>query len=600
MSAVTVNMNVSLSGSPLQESMKLQMHPEKCPLLLVGVVDSDQRVVVLSSLLPSGALHQAQPDGVILPPPLRVVGILSPRDASPQKTIDDVMNSEASSAGYHAEDAHESLVILRTRDDEEGDSSAPCWDTAGATTASKKQGRYVVDEEIQVDVVNVDADDDAAWIAKRAQVACRVSVSPEDIGMLEAGKQPWLARVTMPGASGEVRYVFPSEDCKSQHSELTCGDASGALVELFHAARASDDTGVAPVFEFGDSDARPFLDLEALALAAPGMSVRDAVDQMLVPALARAAKACAPLVALGARSATVRHYHPPELTHPIAFVTRTDEGDVDGDDARKRRECAHMLLGLPEDVPRLRQTCAIAIGPTVPADDVDRVGEASATGIDPLTRIVDVHAGLPMPKGTVLCRGPYAYFHYMQDRMDDKGWGCAYRSLQTIVSWFRLNHYTDRSVPSHADIQATLVKLGDKPKSFLGSRQWIGAIELGLFLQSYLDVTYKVITVNRGDEMDQQGRALVRHFEEEGTPVMVGGGVLAYTLLGVRYDESLGKCEYLILDPHYTGGDGDVSFIQKKKWVAWKSIGDAATAGGDLFVKDTFYNLLCPVRPRVV
>ena len=49
--------------------------------------------------------------------------------------------------------------------------------------------------------------------------------------------------------------------------------------------------------------------------------------------------------------------------------------------------------------------------------------------------------------------GDYAYHHYMQDRVDDTGWGCAYRSLQTVVSWFRAQGYTARPVPSHAEIQ---------------------------------------------------------------------------------------------------------------------------------------------------
>ena len=34
-------------------------------------------------------------------------------------------------------------------------------------------------------------------------------------------------------------------------------------------------------------------------------------------------------------------------------------------------------------------------------------------------------------------QGIYSYHHYRQDRIDDSGWGCAYRSLQTIVSWFK-------------------------------------------------------------------------------------------------------------------------------------------------------------------
>jgi len=49
--------------------------------------------------------------------------------------------------------------------------------------------------------------------------------------------------------------------------------------------------------------------------------------------------------------------------------------------------------------------------------------------------------------------GHYAYHHYMQDGYDDSGWGCAYRSLQTIVSWLRLQGYTDKSIPSHVEIQ---------------------------------------------------------------------------------------------------------------------------------------------------
>lgn len=48
----------------------------------------------------------------------------------------------------------------------------------------------------------------------------------------------------------------------------------------------------------------------------------------------------------------------------------------------------------------------------------------------------------------------------MQDKTDDAGWGCAYRSLQTIHSWFRCQHYTHTPVPSLKDIQQTLVDIG--------------------------------------------------------------------------------------------------------------------------------------------
>ena len=45
--------------------------------------------------------------------------------------------------------------------------------------------------------------------------------------------------------------------------------------------------------------------------------------------------------------------------------------------------------------------------------------------------------------------------------------------------------------------------------------------------------------------------------------VLTGGGVLAHTILGVRFDEVAGEVEFLILDPHYTGAD-DLKTIQDK------------------------------------
>ena len=33
--------------------------------------------------------------------------------------------------------------------------------------------------------------------------------------------------------------------------------------------------------------------------------------------------------------------------------------------------------------------------------------------------------------------GHYEYWHYGCDGFDDRGWGCGYRTLQTICSWIR-------------------------------------------------------------------------------------------------------------------------------------------------------------------
>ncbi len=48
--------------------------------------------------------------------------------------------------------------------------------------------------------------------------------------------------------------------------------------------------------------------------------------------------------------------------------------------------------------------------------------------------------------------------------------------------------YTNISIPNHRTIQETLVKLKDKDPSFIGSDQWIGALEVMMVLQNKLNV----------------------------------------------------------------------------------------------------------------
>lgn len=95
--------------------------------------------------------------------------------------------------------------------------------------------------------------------------------------------------------------------------------------------------------------------------------------------------------------------------------------------------------------------------------------------------------------------------------------------------------------------------------------------------------------MSSGLEFPSKARELAFHFETQGTPVMIGGGVLAYTLLGIDYCEVTDQVNWLILDPHYTGGE-DLKVILDKGWCSWKT--------SDLFRADAFYNLCLPQRPR--
>lgn len=207
-----------------------------------------------------------------------------------------------------------------------------------------------------------------------------------------------------------------------------------------------------------------------------------------------------------------------------------------------------------------------------------------------LNLLVNPHEHIKVvPKNKwAIVKGQYTYYHYGQE-FDDHGWGCAYRAFQTVVSWFRFQDI-DRIpiIPTHRDIQQCLVNIEDKPSSFVGSRQWIGSLELSYCLETLYGINSRILSSNSGTELAEHSRALIFHFENGGAPVMIGGGQLAHTILGIDYNVRSGKCEWLILDPHYSGPES-IETIIEKGWCGWKS--------GSFWDKKSFYNLLVPINP---
>lgn len=291
----------------------------------------------------------------------------------------------------------------------------------------------------------------------------------------------------------------------------------------------------------------------------------------------------------------------------VLSVVRTvqeDEEDEDAASSIERRKREHEALMLPMTRPVLRRARAVDFAVVGSGSDGGALGEGcgsdGAADGGCLGRLADVHVGI---KGHGLgdtgvsvhvVRSRYLYCHYMQDRFNDSGWGCAYRSLQTLMSWCvteGLASFPGGVLPTHREIQGALVAIGDKPSKFVGSREWIGANECCYALEKLTGVSSRILHVSRGSEMESKGRELARHFDDQGSPVMIGGGVLAWTILGVARDSRTGKAKFLILDPHYEGAD-KVDVIQAKGWVAWK--------GANIFKPNAFYNLCMPQQPTTV
>uniref|UniRef100_A0A3Q4AVQ7 Ufm1-specific protease 2 n=1 Tax=Mola mola TaxID=94237 RepID=A0A3Q4AVQ7_MOLML len=267
------------------------------------------------------------------------------------------------------------------------------------------------------------------------------------------------------------------------------------------------------------------------------------------------------------------------LPEPKGLVTVVYPAGVPDSQLETQRKELHQQFELPNDWPYFRRANAYHF-PNEPYKD----------GYLRNPHMVLTHPSLDDGK-VYLVQGIYSYHHYMQDHMNDNGWGCAYRSLQTICSWFRQQGYVERTVPTHKEIQQALVDVGDKQASFVGSRQWIGSIEVQAVLNQLLGVTSKIMFVSQGSELASKGRELANHFLTEGTPVMIGGGVLAHTILGVAWSETTGQIRYLILDPHYTGAE-DLQVITDKGWCGWK--------GPGFWDQTAYYNLCLPQRPKTI
>ncbi|ETV92679.1 hypothetical protein H310_13119 [Aphanomyces invadans] len=277
--------------------------------------------------------------------------------------------------------------------------------------------------------------------------------------------------------------------------------------------------------------------------------------------------------------------------HPIGVWT-CDRRDL----LPSQRHNLHVHFVQPMDRPVLRRRCQW-LQPSA-ADDQTNADRP----------LVNIHLGASFPAQsavptTHLVQGKVAYYHYLQQGVQDKGWGCAYRSLQTLASWLWLNQYTDVPVPTHREIQDILFKLGDKPPRFVGSRGWIGTVEVGFVLEERFRVSCRTIYCASGRDLPRHAPTLAEHFLIHGSPVMMGGASLAFTIVGVATaptadERDLPDMWLLVLDPHYSGGDADVQALLTKvvAMEGYKAL-PVGWRHASSFPPTSFYNLCLPQRP---
>eukprot|EP01066_Platyproteum_vivax_P013229 Platyproteum_vivax@DN599_c0_g1_i1.p1 len=122
----------------------------------------------------------------------------------------------------------------------------------------------------------------------------------------------------------------------------------------------------------------------------------------------------------------------------------------------------------------------------------------------------------------------------------------------------------------------------------VGGKTWIGTVECSLVLEWHLGFQSKILFLNDAASLSLYSVKLLTHFNEHGSPIMMGVGNFAYTLVGVATETDGDETAYCVVDPHYTGSD-TLKTILDKAWVGWKKL--------DFFVKvanGSFINLALP------
>ncbi|CAO1404002.1 unnamed protein product [Diamesa tonsa] len=218
----------------------------------------------------------------------------------------------------------------------------------------------------------------------------------------------------------------------------------------------------------------------------------------------------------------------------------------------------------------------------------------------------NIHETLVHPTSdgiTHLVKGNYDYYHYNCLEGIDVGWGCGYRTLQTICSFINDRSMKKVVVPSIKEIQQTLVKIGDKDEFFCNSREWIGTVEVSLIcllqlnyyshdkasyiIDELFGVACYLHHVTRGDGLRSIRNKIVTYFETQGGFMMMGGDLDASSkgIAGVHITTN-DEIYLLVVDPHYVGTPNNVDELIEKQYVKWQHENE--------FFEQSFYNLLMP------
>ena len=129
----------------------------------------------------------------------------------------------------------------------------------------------------------------------------------------------------------------------------------------------------------------------------------------------------------------------------------------------------------------------------------------------------------------------------------------------------------------------------DIPENFVGSRDWIGSVEVELVLDQFCDVPCKIFHSRSGRELENVFDQVEEHFRCRKCPIMMGGNLDCSSKGIFGACRTISEKYFLLIDPHF--GRTSISEITAEElvsqgWAQWVLL--------ENFNNRSFYNLCLP------
>ncbi len=143
-----------------------------------------------------------------------------------------------------------------------------------------------------------------------------------------------------------------------------------------------------------------------------------------------------------------------------------------------------------------------------------------------------------------------------------------------------------KSIPSIREIQEVLVKIGDKPKEIINSRDWIGTLEGAYIFDELFKIESVLIHVASCEKISSKKKEIVDYFSNQKGLIFMGGDCDAAAKLIAGVHLSNDEIWLLVVDPHFQGCPKSSEILIKRGYVKWYHEKE--------FMNQSFYNLCMP------